>query len=151
MNFSQDPINTLENLIAKNKTKSISIYLVLLLALLVFLALLPVIKVDISSQSRGMVRSTTDNVPLTSLVNGKVTFINLKNNRLVQKGDTLVKITQENLDTEKATNQFLSGGLQDQVRDLALAIMANSNVHYQNTNYTTRDKEFEQDLFYLSL
>jgi multidrug resistance efflux pump len=151
MNFIQDPINTLENLIAKNKTKSISIYLVLLLALLVFLALLPVIKVDISSQSRGMVRSTTDNVPLTSLVNGKVTFINLKNNRLVQKGDTLVKITQENLDTEKATNQFLSGGLQDQVRDLALAIMANSNVHYQNTNYTTRDKEFEQDLFYLSL
>jgi HlyD family secretion protein len=129
MNFSQDPINTLENLIAKNKTKSISIYLVLLLALLVFLTLLPVIKVDISSQSRGMVRSTTDNVPLTSLVNGKVTFVNLKNNRLVQKGDTLVKITQENLDTEKETNQVLSGDLKDQVRDLALAILANSNVH----------------------
>jgi HlyD family secretion protein len=58
---------------------------VIVLALLVFLALLPVIKVDISSQSRGMVRSTTDNVPLTSLVNGKVTFINLKNNRVVQR------------------------------------------------------------------
>ena len=26
MNFSSDPINTLENLIAKNKTKSISIF-----------------------------------------------------------------------------------------------------------------------------
>jgi multidrug resistance efflux pump len=124
---------------------------VLLLALLVFLALLPVIKVDISSQSRGMVRSTTDNVPLTSLVNGKVTFINLKNNRLVQKGDTLVEITQENLDKEKATNQVLSLGLQDQVRDLALVILANSKVHHQNTNYTTRHKEFERDLFYLSL
>ena len=83
MNFSQDPINTLENLISKNKTKSISIYLVIVLALLIFLALLPMINVDISSQSRGMVRSTTDNVPLTSLVNGKVTFINLKNNRVV--------------------------------------------------------------------
>ncbi|MGO4822461.1 MULTISPECIES: HlyD family secretion protein [unclassified Flavobacterium] len=127
MNFSSDPINTLENLISKNKTKSISIYLVLLLALLVFLALLPVIKVDISSQSRGMVRSTTDNVPLSSLVNGKVTFVNLKNNRVVQKGDTLLAITQENLDTEKVTNQDLSGDLHDQVRDLSLVIIGKSN------------------------
>jgi|GEM_PF-5355271 len=30
MNFSSDPINTLENLIAKNKTKNISIYLVII-------------------------------------------------------------------------------------------------------------------------
>ena len=73
---STDPINTLENGIAKNKTKSISIYLVLLLTILIFLGLLPVIKMDISSQSRGIVRSTTDNVPLSSLVNGKVTFVN---------------------------------------------------------------------------
>jgi HlyD family secretion protein len=49
MNITQDPINTLENLIAKNKTKSISIYLVLILAKLIFMALLPVIKIDISS------------------------------------------------------------------------------------------------------
>ena len=137
LNFSSDPINTLENLISKNKTKSISIYLVLLVALLVFLALLPVIKVDISSQSRGMVRSTTDNVPLTSLVNGKVTFVNLKNNRVVQKGDTLLQITQENLDTEKATNQNISGDLKDQIRDLALVILDKSNVNYQNINYIT--------------
>jgi len=49
MNFSSDPINTLENLIYKNKTKSISIYLMVVLAVLVFIGLLPVIKVDISS------------------------------------------------------------------------------------------------------
>lgn len=35
MNFSSDPINTTENLIAKNKTKSISIYLVVVLAVIV--------------------------------------------------------------------------------------------------------------------
>jgi HlyD family secretion protein len=127
MNFSQDPINTLENLIAKNKTKSISIYLVLILAILVFLALLPVIKIDISSQSRGIVRSTTDNVPLTSLVNGKVTFVNLKNNLMVQKGDTLIQLTQENLDTEKTTNQELTSIIQNQVHDLSLVVLGKSN------------------------
>lgn len=128
MNFSSDPINTLENLIAKNKTKSISIYLVLILAILIFLVLLPVIKVDISSQSRGMVRSTTDNVPLTSLVNGKVTFVNLKNNCVVQKGDTLIKLTVDNLDTEKAINQALSVTIQNQIHDLSLAVLGKSNL-----------------------
>ena len=127
MNFSSDPINTLENLISKNKTKSISIYLVLILAILIFLTLLPVIKIDISSQSRGIVRSTTDNVPVTSLVNGKVTFVNLKNNSVVQKGDTLVQLTQENLDTEKATNQEVSSTVQDQVHDLSLVVLGRSN------------------------
>ena len=127
MDLSSDPINTLENLIAKNKTKSISIYLVLILATLIFLALLPVIKIDISSQSRSIVRSTTDNVPLSSLVSGKVTFVNLKNNSIVHKGDTLVQLTQENLDTEKATNQEVSSTVQDQVHDLSIVILSKSN------------------------
>ena len=127
MNLSSDPINTLENLIAKNKTKSIFIYLVLILTILIFLTPLLVLKIDISSQSRGIVRSTTNNVPVTSLVNGKVTFVNLKNNSIVQKGDTLVQLTQENLDTEKATNQEVSSTVQDQVHDLSLVVLGRSN------------------------
>jgi HlyD family secretion protein len=122
MTFSEDPINTLENLISKNKTKSISIYLVLILAILIFLIALPLIKVDISSQSRGMIRSTTDNVSLSSVVNGKVTFVKLKSNQVVQQGDTLIRLTQENLDTEKATNKELSIDLQDRIRDLSLVV-----------------------------
>jgi len=128
MTFSQDPINTLENLITKNKTKSISIYLVLLLAILVFLVLLPIIKIDISSQSRGLIRSTTDNVPLSSLVNGKVTFVKLKNNQVVHQGDTLVRLTQENLDTEKATNKELAIDLQNRIRDLSLVVLGKSTL-----------------------
>ena len=78
MNFSSDQINILENLHAKNKTKSISIYLVVLLALFAFIALLPIIKIDISSQSRGIIRSKIDNVPLTSMVCGKIIWKILK-------------------------------------------------------------------------
>lgn len=127
MQFSQDPINTLENLIYKNKTKSISIYLVLVLAIIVFLFLLPVIKLDISSQSRGSIRSSTDNVPLMSLVSGKVTYVNLKNNRLVQKGDTLVQLTLESLHTDQATNQSLASDLQSRISDLSQATASNGN------------------------
>ena len=65
MNLSPDPIHNLENLSAKNKTKSISIYIIVVLALIAGLCCLPIIKIDISSQSRGMVRSELDNVPIS--------------------------------------------------------------------------------------
>lgn len=119
MNFSSDPINTLENLIAKNKTKSISIYLVVVLAIATFVVLLPVINVDISSQSRGIIRSTTDNVPVTSVVSGKITFVKIKNNGFVTKGDTLIKISKDGLETEKQTNDTLSYSISQYVTDIS--------------------------------
>ena len=101
MNFSSDPINTLENLIARNKTKSISIYLMVVLAVITAFVLLPVIKVDISSQSRGIIRSRIDNVPLATIVSGKVTWLDLKKTQTVTNGDKLIKISKESLQTDK--------------------------------------------------
>ena len=128
MNLSSDPINTLENLIAKNKTKSISIYLVVVLAIAVFIALLPVITVDISSQSRGIIRSKTDNVPVTSAVSGKIVAIKLKNNLLVQKGDTLLTISKENLETEKQLNDTIYTTNETILQDLEMVLKGNSNL-----------------------
>jgi len=126
MNFSSDPINTLENLIYKNKTKSISIYLVLVLAVIVGLFLLPVIKVDISSQSRGIIRSKTDNVPVTSIVSGRITWIKLRNNAPITKGDTLIKIAKEGLTTEKATQGELSNTIGELQNDLGNMLKGNT-------------------------
>ena len=118
MYFSSDPINNLENLIYKNKTKSISIYLVLVLAIIVLLFLLPIIKLDISSQSRGIIRSKTDNVPITTIVSGRITWLALKNNVAVNKGDTLIKIAKDGLMTEKATQGELSNTILELQNDL---------------------------------
>lgn len=127
MNFSADPVHNIENLIAKNKTKSFSIYLVVILAVLGFLSLLPIIEVDISSQSRGMVRSSIDPAPLSPAVSGKVEFINLKNNALVQKGDTLLIVAQERLLTEKNILDTLQFTLQEQLQDIIALIDNKSN------------------------
>jgi HlyD family secretion protein len=118
MIYSTDPINTLENLISKNKTKSISVYLVVVLCVVAFLGLLPVIFVDISSQSRGLVRSKTDIVPVAVLVNGKVAFINLKNNATVHKGDTLIKIAKDALETDKMVQDTLQDSASMQLQDV---------------------------------
>jgi multidrug resistance efflux pump len=140
MLFSQDPINTLENLIYKNKTKSISIYLVLVLALIVGLFLLPVIKIDISSQSRGIIRSKTDNVPVTAIVSGRISWLALKNNAVVSKGDTLIKIAKESLLTEKQTQDTLSGATQLLLEDMA-NLLANRVSHLKTP---TAKEEFYQ-------
>jgi len=107
VNFSSDPIHNLENLSAKNKTKSISIYLIVVLVLIGFLACLPIIKIDISSQSRGIVRAKQDNVSLNTIVSGKIITSRLKNNQIVKAGDTLLTITKENLLSQKSLNDSL--------------------------------------------
>ncbi|MBP1222021.1 HlyD family secretion protein [Flavobacterium sp. 1355] len=119
MNFSSDPINTLENLIAKNKTNSFSIYLIIVLTIIVSLFLLPVIKVDISSQSRGIIRSQTDNVPITTIVSGRVNWIALKNNSFVKKGDTILEISKENLESDKRTQDTLSVSVIALLKDIS--------------------------------
>ncbi|MDQ6527688.1 HlyD family efflux transporter periplasmic adaptor subunit [Flavobacterium sp. LHD-85] len=118
MNFSLDPVNTLEKLASKNKTKSFSIYLVVLLVIIFFLGLLPIIKVDISSQSRGIIRSTTDNVPIPVIVSGRIISLNIKNNTIVQKGDTLLRIAMQNLQTEKKTQKEVSNSVASLLQDV---------------------------------
>jgi len=139
MQFSLDPINTLENLIAKNKTKSFSIYLIILLAVVILLGLLPVIKLDISSQSRGIIRSKTDNVPVATIVSGRVNWIALKNNAFVKKGDTLLKISKENLESDKRTQNTLFASVSLLLEDIT------NLLHNRTTHLATSTAR--EDLF----
>lgn len=127
MNFSFDPIHNLENLIARNKTKSKSLYAVLLIALLVVIVLLPIIKIDISSQSRGIIRSKTDNVPVTTAISGRVIWLKLLNNGMVTKGDTLLKISKENLTTQKVSQDTLQASVASLLQDVTNMIKDNQN------------------------
>jgi HlyD family secretion protein len=88
--LEQTLLYTTETLYHRNKVKTFSIYLVVLLAVTAAIALLPVLKVDISTQARGVVRSVSENVPIVAVVSGRVVFINLSNNQNIQKGDTLL-------------------------------------------------------------
>lgn len=132
MNFSSDPINTLENLISKNKTKSFSIYVVVITGIIIFLGLLPIIKIDISSQSRGIIRSKIDNVPVFTIVSGKVNWIHLKNNGLVKKGDTILKIAKENLENDKKTQDTLSDAVSAILKDIS-NILKNRTIDLQTS------------------
>ena len=149
MNFSSDPINNIENLIAKNKTKSISIYFVIVLCIITALALLPIIEIDISSQSRGIIKSYKDNVPLTTIVSGKIVWQNLKNNQSVIKGDTLIKISKETLETDKFIQDTLSNTTKSVLSDITNVLKGNystlrtANIREDYNKYASKRLELQ--------
>jgi HlyD family secretion protein len=147
MNFSSDPINTLENLTAKNKTKSKNIYFVVVVAIILILALLPIIKIDISSQSRGIIKSYKENVPLATIVSGKIVWLKLKNNQTVTKGDTILKISTQALETDKEIQDTLSNSTSLILQDITSVLNGKTNqlktsiVREDYYKYVTRRSE----------
>lgn len=149
MNFSSDPINTLENLTAKNKTKSKNIYFVVVVSVIILLALLPIIKIDISSQSRGIIKSYKENVPLSTIVSGKIVWLQLKNNQTVAKGDTLLKISTKALETDREIQDTLSSSTSLLLQDITSVLKGNTTqlhtsiVREDYNKYATRRSELQ--------
>lgn len=152
MPFSQDPINNIENLVAKNKTKSVSIYFVLVFLVLIIFSLLPIIKIDISSQCRGIIKSHKDNVPLTTIVSGKIVWQNIKNNQSVIKGDTLIKISKETLETDKFIQDTLSNTTKLVLNDIINVLKGNysklrtANIREDYNKYTSKRLELQSKI-----
>jgi len=87
--------NTFEVHQFSHSRKSVIIYTALLLLLLGILISLPLIKIDIYTSARGIIKSERERVELIPAQSGKVIFSNITNNMNVVKGDTLLLI--ENL------------------------------------------------------
>ena len=70
------------------------IYIVLIFFVSIILSILPIIKLPISSSSRGVIRSAQENTQLTAVVSGRVIETKLeKNNQNIHKGETLLIVT----------------------------------------------------------
>lgn len=107
---------TVENLWAKTHVNTRSIYIILVLLIISFLFALPYIFIDISSQSRGIVRSSFENVPITNMVASKILSVHFKANQQVAKGDTLFILDPSILNTEM---QLTTGKLLQNQQELA--------------------------------
>ncbi len=119
--------NSLENLIIKNRVKGSAFYIFILLIVLGGISSLPFIYVDVSSRAPGFVRPFGDNVPIISLVSGNIQKINLKNNKSVQKGDTLLMINPQSINSQVSVNIDFQKQLQQNIADLYHMINGESN------------------------
>ena len=82
----------------KHSSRSKIIYSIILLSIILILVLLPLIKVDIYTSARGLIKPDKERLLVTSLNSGKIIQANLKNNSLVKKGDTLLVLDNTSID-----------------------------------------------------
>ncbi len=94
---------SVESLFYKHDKRSNIIYNIIICSLILFAIATPYIKVEISSQSRGIIRSAIDENPLVTPAAGFIEYLSIGDNTEVKKGDTLIIIESENLDWQKRT------------------------------------------------
>lgn len=95
------------------------IYLGSLFLLIIAFVSLPLIKLSISSSSRGLLRAEQENSQINTVVSGKIIKNNLENNnQLIKAGDTLLIITANQLNTQKSLQSTQSSDYSAQLSDL---------------------------------
>ena len=95
------------------------IYTSIIVFFLISICTLPIISLPISTSSRGVIRSQTENTKIVSVVGGRVITNNLENNnQQIKQGDTLLVVTAEQLDTQKNLQTNQSADYQAQLSDL---------------------------------
>jgi HlyD family secretion protein len=129
--------NSAENYFVKQSTASKAIYFMLLATLLILLLLLPVISVDITTQSNGVIRSRYDDNILQSGVYGEITRANISENLTVTQGDTLLVINTQKTDEQINYYQLQIDEETIHLNDLALLL---GNNHTQLTSTLFRQE-----------
>lgn len=110
--------------------KGQKIYITIVVLSLLFLISLPFIKIPISATSFGVINDLKNNVPIMSMVDGKVVKSKIiRNNQIFKKGDTIIEINTDQLVEQ---GQFQANQFSDfsaQLYDLQLLSKGNiSNI-----------------------
>ncbi len=151
--------NSTQQHFVDNQTKSKIIYFIVIIVILSAFASLPFINIDITNQNRGIIRSAYENNRLQLVVNGEIETISISENKMVQKGDTLIKIKTDKIDEQILAlkqktfenNRFvedLSSLLSSQFKKLETAIYLTeynqflSKVREQETQIIQLEKEY---------
>ncbi|MDR0230943.1 MAG: HlyD family efflux transporter periplasmic adaptor subunit [Dysgonamonadaceae bacterium] len=98
------PVEIVENSVqthwTKRHSKSKIIYFIIIVSLIATLGSLPFIYVDVSIQSRGIVRSVNENNSIQSVVYAEIVKIEIFENKAVNAGDTLIWLRTDELDEQ---------------------------------------------------
>jgi len=136
---------SVEHHFSKYSTRSVVVYLLILILVIGSFISLFFIRMDIIVTGRGIIRSSTEPVSIISLVSGEVIQVNLSENSLVSRGDTLIWLRHDKYSVRMEYLQKLVRENQDFIRDTEHLI----NERYANVEtdlFRTAYWEFRQKL-----
>jgi HlyD family secretion protein len=98
--------NSSENYFSEKEGEGRIIYLSVILFLILVMAILPLLNVQVTTQSEGVVRSGLEENPIVPVVNGQVISCRIYENLTVRKGDTLLIIASDRISQEFKLQNF---------------------------------------------
>jgi len=91
---------TSESHFVEHHSKTKIIYMIIIFMILGAISIMPFVKTDINTQSRGIITTMQENNEIYSAKYGKLKKVNITENQTVFKGDTLIILHAEQLDEE---------------------------------------------------
>jgi len=146
--FPQEIIrNTAESHFFKFSRKTSIIYSFTLIILVITFILLFIIKTEVTVLSRGFIRSTSEPVPITVPVNAEIIKSSIKENALVNMGDTLLWLNKKKYEEQISHLQNLINENNEYLNDIRILLINDSFFSELKTDLfkSTRD-EYRQKI-----
>ena len=139
--------NTVSILNSRYKKNSYIIYKLLLFSVISVVIALPMVEVDITSKSRGIVRPLGDNIQVTPIVSGRVMVSNIINNQTVREGDTLLVVEPSIINEQLQANISVYNDIKERLSDLDVLIDNTKSKKILNTSlYRDEWTEYQSKL-----
>ncbi|GAB6121172.1 HlyD family secretion protein [Dysgonomonas termitidis] len=147
------PVGIMENTVqihwTKRHSKSKIIYFIIIVSLIAVLVSLPFVYVDVSTQSRGIIRTPEENNSIQSAIYAEVIQTIIYENKQVAKGDTLIWLRTDELDEQ--INRLLEKQIENSLFIHDIDRLVNGSFSAVTPKYQTevaqyRAKLAEQDI-----
>jgi len=136
--------NTVEAYLPKVTVKSQLIYSIIVSALIAAFVALPFIKIDISTQANGIIRTVAEKTEVKSLTSGRLEVVNVTENETVAPNQLLFKIVTDELDSQL---DLASYNLEDNARKIKdLNVLNGVNKGNLFGNHTLQTPLYAQQL-----
>ena len=122
--------NTTESYLPKVAVRSQIIYVSVLLFLMAAIVALPFIKISVSTNSNGIVRTVAEKSDFKAIMSGRVSAWLVKENQKVEPGQNLVVLASEMLDSKISLVKFQQLEKQQFIHDLSVLTRLDTNNLY---------------------
>ena len=122
--------NTTEAYLPKVAVRSQIIYVSVLLFLMAAIVALPFIKISVSTNSNGIVRTVAEKSDFKAIMSGRVSAWLVKENQKVEPGQNLVVLASEMLDSKISLVKFQQLEKQQFIHDLSVLTRLDTNNLY---------------------
>jgi len=122
------------------------IFLLLSSMLIISIGALPLVKIEVGVQARGVIRDIQNNVAISSLIQGQVLYHRLAEDRVVKKGEKLLVLNsamlaaeREKINQEIKTNVDMEQDLNALLQSKGRVLSLQSGIYQQSFNQYARE------------